>query len=61
MISGAVMIADDGGGSYGVADEGGEKNEIDIHQNTVCGDTVLTGKLYELHIVKHIYKRHRDV
>ncbi len=58
VIARAVMVADDGRGADGIADEDGGKNEADVHHDTVSRDTVLARIFQKLNIVKHTDNAH---
>ncbi len=49
----AIVVADDGGGADGVADENSEEDKIDVHEHTVGGHAVLSRQPQELEVEEH--------
>ena len=61
VILGTVVEADDGGGADGEADEHGDEDEVDVHDDTVGGNAVLPGEGHELDVVEHGDQTHGKV
>ena len=55
------MVAHDGGGAHGIADEDGYEDHGDVHQHPVGRHPVLPGVPQELHVIQHTHHGHGDV
>ena len=61
MVSGTVMIADDGGASDGVSKEDCYKYKIYIHDRSIGGDAIFPGNGDQLQVIERIDYREGQV
>ena len=61
VVLGAVVEADDGGRADTQANEHGDEDEVDVHDDAVGGDAVLPGVCHELQVIEHTDQAHGEV
>ena len=61
VVARAVVVAHNGGGSYGVTDEYRHKEEADVHDDTEGRDAILSRQPHELVVVEHTGDRHGNI
>ena len=54
MSARTVVVAYNGGTSEGVAEKDCHKDEVDIHNDTICSNAIFASYLHKLKIIQNI-------